>query len=422
MRGKRDEEAEAALRAELDAAHAARTANKDLREKLRDDPKLQDKVRTEMIEDLLRVKDHPENNSIVTPVSRQCYRDKLGHFPEVLVTDFFGTHAEFLRAAGLSDSRGTAKCGSKASKLHSEQGISRFAKENVTKYHGRYQRDTGRHIEGLVVSDIHSAHCDPFARYCFMRAVDQVNPDVIVVNGDLVDFPSLSSHPKLPGHFHLNLQQEIDWAKDFLRELRELAPDATIYFTIGNHEYRFVRYLADTAAPLACLETLNFSALFGLEEFEISLVCRSNFLAPSQKAQRADLSENWVVIGGAYVATHGLATTKLASEAEMRRFNMSGTSGHTHRPQVYYHNTLGTGPMSWMSTPMLCHSSVGRDFVQGPPAWNMGFGTFSILPGKGLVSQQIVQVHEDVCFFAGACFEPTEAVFAERRKMMEVAL
>lgn len=105
----------------------------------------------------------------------------------------------------------------------------------------------------------------------------------------------------------------------------------------------------------------------------------------------------------------------------MLRFNMSGTSGHTHRPQVYYHNTLGTGPMSWMSTPMMAHHSDGRDFVNGPSAWNMGFGRFSILPKKRLVSQQIVQVHEDVCFFDGAVFTPTLAVKKAREQMMEVA-
>lgn len=407
--------------AELAEARALREANRALREKLRDDPKLQERVRRQLLDDLLRVKDHPENNSIVTPVSRRCYRD-LGHFPEILVQDFFGNHAEFLRAAGLSDLRNTAHSQNRSAKLHSEQAISQFAKENVVRYHGAYQKPLKRsHVEGLVCSDVHSWHADPFARYSFMRAVEMVQPDVIVVNGDLVDFPSISSHPKLPGHFHLNLQQEIDWARDFLRDLRERASDATIFYVIGNHEARLVRYLADTAPALASLRSLNFNDLFGLQEFEISLVCRQSFLAPSRRARKKDVAENWVVIADCYVATHGVATAKLASEREMLRFNMSGTSGHTHRPQVYYHNTLGTGPISWMTTPMLCHHSDGRDFVTGPSSWGMGFGQFSILPSKRLVSQQIVTVHEDVCFFAGAVFTPTKAVTKARQQMMDVA-
>lgn len=406
--------------AELAEARAKRATNRELREQLRDRPKLQERVRQEMIEDLLRVKDHPENNSIVTPVSRRCYRD-LGHFPEILIQDFFGTHAEFLRAAGLADLRNTAHSQNRSAKLHTEQGIHAYAKENVLRYHGAYQKPLKRsHVEGLVCSDVHSLHCDPFARHCFMRAVEMVQPDVIVVNGDLVDFPSISSHPKLPGHFHLNLQQEIDWARDFLRDLRERASDATIFYVVGNHEYRLVRYLADTAPALASLRSLSFGELFGLDEFEVTLICRSNFLAPSQAQRKADRAENWVVIADSYVATHGTSCTKFAAEKELQRFMLPGTSGHTHRPQVYYHNTLGTGGLSWMSTPMMCHHSDGRDFVHGPSAWNMGFGQFSILPSKRLVSQQIVQVHEDVCFFAGAAFTPTKAVLKARDEMMSV--
>lgn len=422
MAASKDDKA-AEFEKELQEARQKREVNKALREKLRDNPKLQDQVKQDMIEDLLRVYKHPENTSIVTPVSRAIYRDKLGSYPELLVTDFFGNHSEFLRAAGLSDTRTTALVKSKAAKLSSEQGIAKFAQENVLRYHGAYDFHKGsrKHIEGLVCSDLHSCHCDPFARDVFMKVVTLVSPDIIVVNGDGVDFPSISSHPKLPGHFHLNLQQEIDWLKTFFSDLRVRAPNATIYFLIGNHEYRLIRYLADTAPALASLRCLNFSELFGLAESQISLVCRSNFLAPSNKKRKEDLSENWVVIGDCYVATHGLATTAFACKAELSRFNMSGTSGHTHRPQMFYHNTMGTGSIHWMSTPMMAHQSDGRDFVKGPTAWNMGFGRFSILPNKKLVSQQIVQVHEDVCFFDGTVFTPTKAVQRARAKMMDIA-
>jgi hypothetical protein len=417
----RDQDAERIAQKVADAQRKQEIA-KELREQIRDDPKLQAKIREQLLRDLIRVYNDEDNNSIVTPVSRRCYRD-LGHFPEILVGDFFGQHAEFLRAAGLQDRRGTARSQNRSARLHTEQEIHRFAKENVLRFHGKYDFAKGKrtHLEGVVASDLHSLHCDPFARYCLMRAVEQIQPDVIVVNGDAVDFPSISTHPKLPGHFHLNLQQEVDWAKDLFRELRRLAPNAAIYFVIGNHEYRLVRYLADTAPALASLRDLSFNHMFGLDEFQVSLVCRSNFLAPSQAARKEDVAENWLVLGDCYVATHGSSCAKFAAETELMRFCMSGTSGHTHRPQVYYHHTPGTGAMSWMSTPMMCHKSDGRDFVHSAIPWNMGFGIFSIDPKKKLVSQQIVQVHEDVCFFAGSVFTPTKATLDARRKMMEVA-
>lgn len=392
-----------------------------VRESYKNDEATQAKVRSWILDDLHRVHKHPENKSIVSPVSRDFYR-QLGAVPEVVVEDFFGNHSEFLRAADLKDKRGTQKSQARSAKLHTEQDIHRFAQENVTRFHGKWdKRGKRKHVEGLVCSDVHSMHCDPFARFAFMRAVEIVSPDVVVVNGDLVDFPSISSHSKPPGHFHMSLQDELDWARDFLGDVRRRAPEATIYFVIGNHEYRLVRYLADTAPALASLRALSFDQIFGLDEFEVSLVCRSNFLAASDAARRKDLAENWVVIGGCYVATHGTSCAKFAAANELGHFAMSGTSGHTHRPQIFHGNTLGTGPISWMSTPMMCHHSDGRDFVHGPTPWTMGFGQFSIIPEKRAVSQSVVQVHEDACVFAGVHMSPTAQVLAERRAMMEVA-
>lgn len=399
-----------------------------LRARYRDNKHLQADVREELISDLKRVFEDPCNPYRGFAASRQRYR-KLGYFPEIIVTDFFGNHEEFQRAAGLRDSRETTKVRNKAAKLHTHQQIAEYAEQHVLKHVGMYDRLKGRrpqHLEIVVGSDFHSYFCDPFAWSVFLDVIRMVvtpqgKDGVVVVNGDLVDFPQISRHRKMPGHFHLNLHQERELAKAMLKEIREAAPDATIYFVIGNHEYRLVTYLADCSPQMACLPEMEFDKFFGLHESEISLVCSSSFLAPTAKARKRDVRLNWLEIGGCFVAAHGTSIARHAAATELDGpFKMSGTSGHTHRPQIYTSNSLGTGPVSWMTTPMLAGYPVGRDYVNSPSQWQMGFGTVALLPQKRLVSPQLILVHQDWAAFGGRSWTPTPAALAKRAEQNRI--
>ena len=81
-------------------------------------------------------------------------------------------------------------------------------------------------------------------------------------------------------------------------------------------------------------------------------------------------------------------------------------------------NALGTGPLSWMSTPMMASFAVGRDYVAEPSAWQMGFGVASVETRRRLVSQQLVTVHESWASFAGHSWEPTAKALKERQSMV----
>lgn len=394
-----------------------RAQNEKLLAEARRDPKFAEELRQRMIEDLRRVAQVPR--PVLGPSSsRDRYRE-IGFYSSSLIPFLFGSHQEFQRAAGLRDLRNTTNVQNRAALLHTAQRVADYAERELKPWAGAFDRSVGRqHLDVLVGSDFHSQMCDPFALRVFLDFAKWTQPDVVVLNGDVVDFASISRHRKLPGHFHWNLQDEIDWARRFFGDVRAACPDSTILFVIGNHEYRLVNYLADTAPELASLRTLSFSALFGLEEHRIGLVCRSNFLAPYSAQKRKELSENWHVIGDAYVVTHGTKFGKVASADQLARFQKSGTSGHTHRPQIFTGNSLGTGALSWMSTPMMASHAVGRDYVAEPSAWMMGFGRASI--HRGQVSQQLVIVHERWAEFAGRTWEATDEEIRRREEMGRV--
>lgn len=92
--------------------------------------------------------------------------------------------------------------------------------------------DTGRI---MVVSDIHFPYEDKSAVTAFIREVGFKRPEVIVLNGDLLDFYKLSKFSKDPAG--KNPEEEIEMCKTFLKCLRrEAGKECKIYYTIGNHE------------------------------------------------------------------------------------------------------------------------------------------------------------------------------------------
>lgn len=395
--------------------------NRSLRLRYRDDAALQANLRQKLIDDLLRVYQHPLNPYKGFAASRQRYR-QLGHYPEVMVVDFMGTHQEFLRAAGLHDSRATSKGKNRAALHHTHRQIEAYAQKNLKPWENKYPKSRGKkHLEIVIGSDFHSYFVDPFALEVFKDCLRMVQPDIVILNGDIFDFPRISKHRQIPGGFHLNIQQEIDWGiTNIMRPVRELCPDAEILFVIGNHEYRFVTYLADFSPEIACLDTMNFHDLFKLDELEMSLVCRSSFMAPTAAMRKKDIAENWVKVGGCYVVTHGVSCAQFAAAEQLKKYQVSGTSGHTHRPQIISANTLGTGNLTWMTTPMMASYAVGREYVPEPSAWTMGFGVASINVEKGLVSQSLVQIHNDWASFAGQTWTPTKKTIEERAKQWEI--
>lgn len=406
-------------------ASAERDANRKLREQYGKDKKLQSMMRERLIADLKRVFESVANPYRGYAASRQRYR-KLGHYPEIMVEDFFGNHEEFQRAAGLRDSRETTKVRNKAARLHTHQQIAEYAQKHVLAHTGLYDRTrklaNKEHVDVVIGSDFHSWFVDPFAMDVFIDTIEMVKPDIVVLNGDVFDFPQISRHRQMPGHFHLNLHEERRFGQEqILRRVRNAAPDATIYFLIGNHEYRLVTYLADAAPRLAGLPELEFDTFLGIREFELNLVCQSSFLAPTANARKLDKRDNWLKLFDCYVATHGTSCAKFAADVEMNgAFRMSGTSGHTHRPQIITSNSLGTGAISWMSTPMMAGFAVGRDYVSTPSSWNMGFGVVSINPKQRLVSQQLVIVHENWASFGGRVWTPTEKALARRKEQWSI--
>ena len=281
-------------------------------------------------------------------------------------------------------------------------------REHTARYQERYlhphiYQPTGRELTGteciLSISDTHATFLDPFVWHSFLRACVVLEPDYIVLNGDILEGSDISRHPKIPG-WSCDLQLEFDFAREMMKQLRVVAPDAEIIWTAGNHGLdRLAAYLSQVAPALACLDNLRFDKLAGVEEYGIQLAQGGSIASP--KGTENDMPG---LLIHDYLIHHGHLLGQCPSLAELKKALRSGESGHAHRSSLSFMTYEGLC-LSWMTTPMGCVPRAGRAYMKGRDfGWQGGFGLTFLHPG-GRVHQTPVICDQGVCIFEGFVIE-----------------
>lgn len=384
-----------------------REKNKDLIEKVRKDPELADKVRAEMCADLRRVYAIPRD--ILGPsASRDRYREH-GRYSTALATYLFGLWAQFQREADIQPSLGIKTVERNISKTLRAQTAAKYADEHVRPWDGAYQRlDMDRDEVVLVIgSDFHIHTMSPFAKRVWREVLEVVQPDAVRYNGDGPDFPSISRHKQLPGHFALTLQEEIDLWTDFMAHDRALLPDADIRWILGNHDIRLITALAEAFPVYANLRSNRFNEQFKLDELEVGLVARSSFLNPTAKMKRTDIAQNWETLLDAqgrpfWTTVHGFLCGRGAPRKHLDRFMTFGTNGHLHDPQAVSGGSHATGVLRWwQSGCMGWPPAIAAGYIPGPieaSGWFSQFLVVTLFPRQRHVHVEEVTIDNMAAF------------------------
>lgn len=223
-----------------------------------------------------------------------------------------------------------------------------------------------------VISDIHFPYQDNEAIEAFLRYVEMNGePNIIVLNGDLLDFYKLSRFSKDPSG--KNPAEEIEMLRDFLAELRKASPNSDIYYTIGNHETRLEKYVLDNAPAVACLMD-NVFDIIKLDKYNI-IGCGS-------------VTINDVVFkhGSRLGSKSGLSAIK-----EMEAHYMSGATGHTHRLSRFSTRKSGKR-FIWLETGCLC--DLNPEYMLNAD-WEQGFASIVFSEYK-MLHAQIHPIHKGV--------------------------
>lgn len=194
-----------------------------------------------------------------------------------------------------------------------------------------------------------------------VEAARELQPDMIVLGGDLFDGYALSRFDKKPDKL-LSLQTELDKAGTYIRNLQKASPASEFVWLLGNHEERLEKYLDRKAPELACLRGLRITNLVPVDSVRI-----------------VPYGERWRVgpltfVHGAVVRKVAGASAKAVSEAE----GCSIVMGHTHRMGMVL-QTRGSEVVHSYEGGCLC--DLRPSYLKQSSNWQNGVSVF-VVEGK----------------------------------------
>lgn len=223
--------------------------------------------------------------------------------------------------------------------------------------------DIGVHITGelhtiLVYGDVHIPFQDDKAVDLMIQVSKAIVPNIIIINGDLIDFYSISSFRKLKPDA-VRFKEELNMAIKHLEMIRNLHPQAQIIFNMGNHEDRLPNYLADNAQELMDLNCLDVYQLLEMDRLKIAL----NRAVNRESYQR--VKDNLLIGHFAKCCKFSAYTAKALIESK----GISLIQGHTHR--------LGSHYRTWVKREVVgmesgCLCSLTPEYLRDPD-WQQGF-------------------------------------------------
>lgn len=210
----------------------------------------------------------------------------------------------------------------------------------------------------LIGGDMHFPHHDRKALREFTSYAAELNPDKIVLNGDVVDFYQLSPFSRKPDE--AGIKKEAQMAFQFLSSLRKAFPNAEMHFNEGNHESRMEKRILERLPEL--YGTVMVEGLLRLDELGIIY-------------HKSVGGESFVKLDGFYIG-HYKPYGVTASRTLLNSRGVNLIQGHTHRLSLV-HKRLMDRTISVIEGGCLCKTN--PHYVLRPD-WKQGFVT--IVDGK----------------------------------------
>lgn len=235
----------------------------------------------------------------------------------------FGTFLEFKRQSKITLTRHAHKMERDIAK-HASVDNCREMNTEKRKWEGMYKKPSNKRFQTILVgSDVHDIECDPFWRELFIDTAKRVQPEKLVLNGDILDLPEFGKYGVDPREW--DVVGRIKWVHKFLADIRKAAPNTEITYIEGNHEFRLLRHLAEATpgmkAILSDLHGFTVPKLLGLTQFEVNYIAPADLAVFTSADMKAQLRRNYSILYDFIVAHHF---------PEGRKFGLPGWNGHHH--------------------------------------------------------------------------------------------
>lgn len=236
-----------------------------------------------------------------------------------LSDEAFVKEFEFLGGEGLAKKYDLKASGVYHRRRRIEKRIGRLLtspSKTPIKYPGRVNLEL-RSGTVLIGSDFHIwPGEESTCLRAFKKFTEDIKPNVVILNGDVMDFPRISRHPQ-NWETAPDPQEEIEAAQDHLQDIvSRCKKGAGKYWCLGNHDARFELMIANAAPQYRGVRGVHLSDHFGAWEKAMSV-----FLNEDHEAGRT-------------MVKHRLAGGMHATYNNTRKGGVSVVTGHLHSQNV----------------------------------------------------------------------------------------
>lgn len=195
-----------------------------------------------------------------------------------------------------------------------------------------------------VASDIHVPYHDAVAVGAALDDMRRRNVNVLLLNGDTLDFYGASFYETDPER--RDLGREIEQGRQMLSHIRRRFPKARIVYKVGNHEERWRSFLIRRGPELLSLSELDLYRLMRMDDLGIELV-----------------TDRRAIKVGSLTVLHGheyrfaIANPVNAARGLFLKAKSSALCGHFHQRSEHSSRTVDGSTIRTWSTGCLCHLS-----------------------------------------------------------------
>jgi len=250
-------------------------------------------------------------------------------------------------------------------------------------------------MKTMVVSDLHGQFVDNKAYKIMLQYARDYKPDNFVINGDLLDFYTVSTFDKNPERKE-NIQYELQAGENIVKNIRKnIGSKAKLYFLEGNHDARLQRFVWRNP-ELEGLEALELPNLLNLDKYNCKFIGVDN---DYWKTDNGHLKIGDMLIMHGDNRLNGASTSKYSgysAKNTMMGLQNSVLIGHVHRLAQVYHSTP-YGELVGMEGGHLAQPT-------GTANWQQGFVTFETHRGK-TVNPQLHHINKGKMYDNGKLYK-----------------
>jgi hypothetical protein len=187
------------------------------------------------------------------------------------------------------------------------------------------------------------------AHRALLRFCKEMKPEVLVMNGDIIDGASISRHPPIGWEKSPPLVGEIEAASERLDELFKATPNAEHIWPLGNHDARFATRLATVAPQYANIKGTQLKEHFPGWQPCWSVWINDSVVIKHRFKSGVHATHNNTMWAGKSIVTghlHSLKVTPLTDYNGSRYGVDCGTLAEPYGPQFNY---CEDNPVNWRS-------------------------------------------------------------------------